>query len=231
LGKSTDTAIIRWVRKASIPFVKRLAETSATPNHVTLAGFLIGLGSIALFLKAEYAYVLAGALLFALSFVVDLADGMLARLKFLESRKGAWIDFVLDNVLHLGVFISLIQVVSIRSPGEHVLYLGGLLIGGSLLSALTFGRYLRILEGRKRIASSLQHPTSNIQHHLERLVEAIRHRDFSLVLLLFTLFDRVEWFLFVAAAGANVFWPMVLYLLIRMSDDGCQMSERQTPDT
>lgn len=209
LGKPTDTAIIRWVRKASIPFVKGLAETSVTPNHITLAGFLIGLGSIALFLKAEYAYVLTGACLFALSFVADLIDGMLARLKLLESRKGAWIDFILDNVLHLGVFISLLQVVSIRSPGAHVRYLGGLLIGGSLLSALTFGRYLRIREDRKQTL-----PRSPLHHRLERLVEAIRHRDFSLTLLLFTLVDRVEWFLVVAAVGANCFWLMVLYLLL-----------------
>ena len=214
LGKSTDTALIRLARKASIPFVKRLAKTSATPNHVTLAGFLIGLGAIGLFLKVEYGSVLAGALLFALSFVVDLADGMLARLKFLESRKGAWLDFVLDNVLHLGVFASLIRVVSVRSPGGHIFYLGGLLIGGSLLSAIAFGGYLRMLKGRRQIASLIQHPTSNIQHRLERLVEAIRHRDFSLVLLLAALFDRVEWFLLAAAIGANLFWPMVLYLLM-----------------
>jgi hypothetical protein len=35
------------------------------------------------------------------------------------------------------------------------------------------------------------------------------------ILLLAALLNRLEWFLWAAAIGINLFWPFILYLLIR----------------
>jgi len=207
LGKSSDTTLIRLTRKAAIPLVRRLAITSATPNHVTIAGFLIGLCSIGLFLGVEYVFVVSGAILFTLSYVVDLADGMIARLKFTESRTGALLDYVLDNITHLGLFASLVWVVHARSPEKPILFLGGLLLGGSLLSAILFGWY------QKKKGKGLgKGPV--LRQHMERIVEAFRHRDFAFFLLIAAIFNRVDWFFYASVIGVNFFWIINLLLII-----------------
>ena len=45
-----------------------------------------------------------GALLFLLHSILDGCDGEIARLKFLESRGGAALDFWGDNTVHVAVF-------------------------------------------------------------------------------------------------------------------------------
>src|SRR5689334_19578887 len=51
-----------------------------TPNRLTLGAFALGGGAAACFLKQSYGWVLAGAVLFHLSFVLDCMDGKTARL-------------------------------------------------------------------------------------------------------------------------------------------------------
>ena len=48
-----------------------------------------------------------------------------------------------------------------------------------------------------------------------RLLTELMHRDFSLLVLLAAVADRLEWFLWVAAIGSNLFWAVTLYLVRR----------------
>src|SRR5690606_27356459 len=52
-----------------------------TPNVLTFIAFLLGVGSAACFAQGDRAWLVAGALLFHLSFVFDCMDGKIARLK------------------------------------------------------------------------------------------------------------------------------------------------------
>jgi phosphatidylglycerophosphate synthase len=69
-----------------------------TPNLLTTLAFLIGLGSAACFWQGGYGWVLAGAVLFHLSFVLDCMDGKIARLNGTGSVFGAWLDYVFDRL-------------------------------------------------------------------------------------------------------------------------------------
>ncbi|MBI3989072.1 MAG: CDP-alcohol phosphatidyltransferase family protein [candidate division NC10 bacterium] len=223
LGKSTDTIVIRETRKAAALVVRALVETKATPNHLTLLSFFLGMAAAFLLWKAGYTNVLAGAFLLVLSYVIDLADGMLARIKLLESKGGGWLDFVLDNVVHLGIFAGLTRIVYLRSPGWQVLSFGILFIGGTLLSGLAFTIYMIVPKGRNGWPGGAK----NIDWVLEGVVEAIRHRDFSFLFLLLAAVNRIHWFFWVGAIGANLFWPIVLYVALRRRARARQLSEKE----
>ena len=73
-------------------------HTSITPNQLTFGAGLLGLGAAACFTQATWPWLVAGALLFHLSFVLDCMDGKIARLKGTGTVFGAWVDFVFDEV-------------------------------------------------------------------------------------------------------------------------------------
>jgi phosphatidylglycerophosphate synthase len=56
-------------------------RTSVTPNQITWGAFVLGLGSAWCFLRAEWPWLIAGAVLYHVSFVLDCMDGKIARLK------------------------------------------------------------------------------------------------------------------------------------------------------
>lgn len=82
------------------PLACRLAllvanHTSITPNALTRLSMLIGFASAAAFTEGM---LVAGAVLFYLSFTVDCMDGKIARLKGTGTPFGLWLDYVGDRV-------------------------------------------------------------------------------------------------------------------------------------
>ncbi|GAB3152595.1 CDP-alcohol phosphatidyltransferase family protein [Microbispora hainanensis] len=82
------------------PLACRLAllvanHTSITPNGLTRLSMLIGFASAAAFTEGM---LVAGAVLFYLSFMVDCMDGKIARLKGTGTPFGLWLDYVGDRV-------------------------------------------------------------------------------------------------------------------------------------
>lgn len=82
------------------PLACRLAllvanHTSITPNGLTRLSMVIGIASAAAFAEGM---LVAGALLFYLSFTVDCMDGKIARLKGTGTPFGLWLDYVGDRV-------------------------------------------------------------------------------------------------------------------------------------
>jgi hypothetical protein len=73
-------------------------RTRITPNQLTGGAAVLGLLAAFCFALATWPWLLAGALLFHLSFVLDCMDGKIARLKGTGSVFGVWVDFILDRV-------------------------------------------------------------------------------------------------------------------------------------
>jgi phosphatidylglycerophosphate synthase len=69
-----------------------------TPNLLTVFAMLLGIASAACFLAQDRWWLIAGAVLFHLSFVVDCMDGKIARLNGTGSMFGAWFDFMFDRL-------------------------------------------------------------------------------------------------------------------------------------
>ncbi len=68
-------------------------HTELTPNQVTMISFVLAIFSGIAFY--EHAFVV-GALLFQLSYIFDIVDGALARVKGISTRYGAFLDVFTD---------------------------------------------------------------------------------------------------------------------------------------
>ncbi|MEV2276216.1 CDP-alcohol phosphatidyltransferase family protein [Nocardiopsis sp. NPDC049922] len=89
-------------------------RTNITPNQLTLGAGVLGLLSALCFAAPAWAgptgwaWLLLGALLFHLSFVLDCMDGKIARLKGTGSVFGSWVDFVFDRIRFFGCVMALL---------------------------------------------------------------------------------------------------------------------------
>lgn len=192
LGRQGDSFIVRQVnRRLSQTLTKRLVRTAVTPNQITLFSALLGLsGAFLLAQPAQLAQVL-GSLLFLCSTIIDGCDGEVARLTFQESDFGGKFDVVMDNVVHLFLFPAIAIGVYRDTHHPLALVLGGLTLGGVLISMAAY-------------VPALWRRSGNRRSHT-RLHESLASRDFAYLLLLLALFNRLEWFLWVTAVGTYLF--------------------------
>jgi len=95
-----------WVcRPWAAVVVYALRNTPITPNQVTFLSALIcvGAGAMFVFLPGHLGLV-AAALVFELSFILDCADGQLARIRKTASALGHQLDFLMDEIKAMLVF-------------------------------------------------------------------------------------------------------------------------------
>ena len=89
-----------WVcRPPAAAVVLALRGTRVTPNQVTLASLVVcALAGAMLLWRDDYAWVLAAVVVFEISFILDCADGQLARLRGRASVLGHLLDFLTDEI-------------------------------------------------------------------------------------------------------------------------------------
>lgn len=98
LVKTTDGWVSRHLnRPVSIIITRILAHSSVTPNQFTLFTGLLSILTAWLLAQGPYWGFMLGALLFHLTSILDGVDGELARLKFMSSPFGQWLDTLVDN--------------------------------------------------------------------------------------------------------------------------------------
>lgn len=185
-------------RRISLAVTQRLAPTRITPNVMTIVSVGIGLLGATFFLSPSAIYQVIGALLFLAHSVLDGCDGELARLKFLESRTGAVLDFWGDNFVHVAVFGCMAIGWSVATGSPWPLLLGAVTILSALVTAmLTAQRFIG--DGGDAAAS-----------WPARLTDALSHRDFIYVVVALAVFGKAHWFLGLTAIGT----PSFLLLLV-----------------
>jgi len=92
-------------RYVTTPVVKVISRTPATPNSLTITGFLVSAGAAAV--TAE-GYLIWGGLLVLFAGVFDLLDGPLARTKGQVTRFGAILDSSLDRLSEGAVLLGIL---------------------------------------------------------------------------------------------------------------------------
>jgi phosphatidylglycerophosphate synthase len=200
LKSASDGWVDRYLNRNLSPWFSRwFLRLPLTPNHVTFVALTIGLLSAVCFAHGGWASNVIGALLLQWSAVIDCCDGEVARLKFLESTSGYYLDIACDNLVHIAVFGG-IAWASYQDLGQtSSLLLGGLAAFGTTMAFLVV---LTTRHGRPRMASAT----------LDRLIDALANRDFSLLVVVCALTGTLQWFLWALAVGVNLFWPLVLGL-------------------
>jgi CDP-alcohol phosphatidyltransferase len=120
-----------------------LRGTPLTPNQITFASAAVAAGACAMFaLLPGYAWMVIAAFLFELSFVLDCADGMLARLRKIASPLGHLLDFLMDELKAMLLF-GCVAVRLWRDSGDErllVVGLGGLFCLSAGIALTSFMR-------------------------------------------------------------------------------------------
>ncbi|MFP3870793.1 MAG: CDP-alcohol phosphatidyltransferase family protein, partial [Syntrophobacteria bacterium] len=223
LVSETDSWLTRHINRIiSLGVTRRLARTGVKPNHITLFNFALGLMAAAFMLQGTHAGFVLASSLFLLSSILDGCDGEIARLTFQESRMGAWLDVITDNITHLALFTCM-TIGLIRWSGSIIYIIpGALLLGGCLCSVLmSFIAHKRLGRDRGLIfsGSRLQEvATSGQQKRLAGWLDRFANRDFAYLLFAVACINRPGWFLWIAGIGASVFGFLFYRTLSRSGD-------------
>jgi phosphatidylglycerophosphate synthase len=188
-------------RRISLALTRWLVRTRVTPNMITVVSVGIGLCGAPFFLSTAPLAQLAGALLFLTHSILDGCDGEIARLKFLESRGGAVLDFWGDNLVHQAIFTCMAVGWGLASHSMWPLLLGALAVAGTLGAAAIASR--RFINGEALVGAD---------RALARLVDAFSHRDFIYLILVLAAFGQAQWFIALAAAGTPLFLLLLLWV-------------------
>jgi phosphatidylglycerophosphate synthase len=188
-------------RRISLAVTRRLCRTSVTPNAVTLVSLGVGLLGALFFLSSSALFQVTGALLFLTHSILDGCDGELARLKFLESRRGALLDVVGDNLVHAVVFSSMAIGWSVAVGAAWPLLIGAVAVASTTGSAVVVYR-------RGMRASTDADRSSTVA----RLADGLAYRDFIYVIVVLAALGRAHWFIGVTALGAPAFLLMLAWL-------------------
>lgn len=142
--KPSDLAFNRYVaRPLAAVIVVLLANTTVTPNQVTFASLaLFTLSALGIAMVPSWPWLLASVALLEVSYVVDMADGQLARWRGTSSPAGAHLDFMADEFKAL-MLVAAVAVRQWQVESEPRWLLEGLLGVVVVASAITITTFLR----------------------------------------------------------------------------------------
>ena len=144
-----------WTVLLVDPLASRLVRLVApyrgiTPNLLSSIAFVFGIASAVCFGFGSRGALIAGGLLFHLSFVVDCMDGKIARLNGTGSMFGAWFDFMFDRVRVIICTVGLMGGQYARTDNVMYLWLAVAVISLDLFRYLNSSQMARIKRAMKR---------------------------------------------------------------------------------
>jgi CDP-alcohol phosphatidyltransferase len=119
------------------------SKTRITPNQITFLSVVVAAAACAIWIcLPDYHWLVAAALIFEFSFVLDCADGQLARLRRIASPLGHLLDFLMDELKAMLVLGSIAVRLWLESGDVRLLLagLGGLFLLAAGISLTTFIR-------------------------------------------------------------------------------------------
>ncbi len=153
-GKPTDGPVARHLnRPLSTRLTRLLVRTPVTPNQISLFSFACSLLAALLIALPHYATLALGGALAQFASIVDGCDGEVARLKYLSSDYGGWLDAVLDRYADALLLFACAWHAFQEGAGTGALVWGfGAMLGAFMLS-YTADKYDARM--RRRIESGL----------------------------------------------------------------------------
>ena len=151
--KTKKTPDLFWntfvCRPIAAVLVDGVKGTGITPNQITLSSYVVAMAAAALvvFLPGYVGLVVA-IVVYQASYVLDCADGMLARWRGIQSTPGHLLDFLMDELKAFAILAAV--AVRLYRDANDALFL---LIGLGGLVCLASGIAMTTFERRPEIAA------------------------------------------------------------------------------
>lgn len=118
------------------PLTESLIKSGVRPNHLTLAGLMLGFLSSILIVEG---FILPASLLLILSAFMDALDGALARNENLKTEFGGFLDSVADRYVDVAIILS-------AGIYSGQILLSSIAMAGALLVSYTRARAEHIID-------------------------------------------------------------------------------------
>lgn len=213
--KPTDGFVSRhFNRKVSGQISRVLVKTPVTPNQISISLMFVSIFSGWLVAAGGYASLALGGLLFQFASIADGCDGEVAKLKFLGSHIGEWIDTLADGVSYIA-FCGFIVFGMYRLTGDSFhLTLGTAAIGLTVINIAILYAYAHITGSGSLVgytAAFVKDVPEENQGLLHRALKRIRfmgRRDFFsayfCVFAVLNLLPGMYWSLMIGVAIMTV---------------------------
>lgn len=220
LRKSADGIAAKLLnRHISLPITYLLMRTRVHPNHSTVVAFLCAVVGAIIIGQGGWAAGAAGMFFVELGSIVDGIDGELARLKYLFSRLGQWMDTVSDDLANIAYVTGI--TVNLHAAGVRwAVPLGAVALACFAITQTT--QYLLISTVYKsgdlaaipwafQSSEFLSSRPTGIVAWVRSTVPKMLKRDFAVTMFfVFAVVGHLELILLVFSAGAIsffcVFW-------------------------
>jgi phosphatidylglycerophosphate synthase len=202
-------------RPVAAVLVSALAGTRVTPNQITLASFVVAVASALLLVALPgHGGLIVAVAVYQLSYVLDCADGMLARWRGIASPAGHLLDFLMDELKAFAILAAAAIRLHFEQPQQPFLLLG---IGG--LVALASGIALTSFQRHPTIAPPISagQPPRSLLTKLVRVVEGIAKFliHYPSYILYVALAGRLELYLYPYLA-VNVLYAAKTWLSVAL---------------
>jgi phosphatidylglycerophosphate synthase len=197
-----------WVaRPPAAVLVYALRGTPFTPNQVTFLSAVVAAGACAMFATLPgHRWLIAAAAVFELSFVLDCADGQLARLRRTASPLGHLLDFLMDELKAM-LLVGCVAVRLWRDGGDEQILLAGLAAVFCVAAGISLTSFMRRPEygakpptedGQPAELGKRRGPIGAVVGALEWAARAVVH--YPQYLWLVALVDRIDIYFWAYAA-------------------------------
>jgi len=162
----------------SVPIIK---YTNITPNQVTLAMIFVGLVGSYLFTFGSQPFIGIAGFLLLFHYILDVADGEVARARKMTSNQGRYLDLVGDNIVKFCMFLGLGIGAYNMEPAwwpfqqEYLLILGATAGFGFFLGEFAFlGARMLKVEGKKfKKINKYKYKQSSLANKMLNLIKKI----------------------------------------------------------
>ena len=202
-----------WIaRPPAAIVVYVLRGTPVTPNQVTFLSAFVAAGAGLMFaLLPGYGWLVAAALIFEFSFVLDCADGQLARLRKRASPLGHLLDFLMDELKAMFVY-GCVTVRMWQQTGDARLLVVGIGALFCLASGIALTSFMRrpeygakppTEEGQQAEVGKRRGPVGMVLNVVEWCARFVVH--YPQYIWLLAAIDRIDIY-FWAYAGVNALY-------------------------
>ena len=202
-----------WVcRPPAAVFVYFLKNTRVTPNQITFLSLLVAAasGAMLVFLPGHL-WLIAAAIVYEFSFVLDCVDGQLARIRKTPSVLGHLLDFLMDEIKAI-LILGCVTTRLYLETADDVFVFSGLVAMFALASGLMLTSFIRrpeygakqpTADGQPAVLKKRSGPIGAILNLLEHAARLLVH--YPSYIWLAAALNRIDVF-FWAYAGVNVLY-------------------------